>query len=321
MGDERADRHGAAGPGRGDQHHLRHRALGHVSQVHQRAGRPPDRLQPPLQPGVGVQGLAVFVAGDAEIGGPHHHAGHAVVDQGDLDPLQHVERAAGREQGPAARARGVAERQGNRRGGPRDAVDGRPALVGRPAPRGRHGGDRDLAGVLHVDGHAGLAVRRGDQAALDGEGADPGQQVAAVLRVGDDRLVHEHLQEQVVDVHARARRARHDSDLGGEGIAAAHAVDLARVGRAHHAQQEGVARRPVLRQVLGQEVAALGRAAAHPHAGDALRHTSDPWPRACRACRRGRGRARRRPDGRAWRPRWPPARGPSPAPRRRGRAG
>ena len=39
-----------------------------------------------------------------------------------------------------------------------------------------------------------------DETALHGERADAGEDVAAVLLIGDDRFVDEHLQEQVVDV-------------------------------------------------------------------------------------------------------------------------
>ena len=52
------------------------------------------------------------------------------------------------------------------------------------------------------------------------------------------------------------------------GSAPADPVDLARVGRAHDGEQDAVARGRVGRQVGGQEVGALGGAAAHHHAGD-----------------------------------------------------
>ena len=184
------------------------------------------------------------------------------------------------------------------------------AAAGRPDAR--HG---DLVGVLHEDGHRRLDVLSLDQVALDGEGANAGQDVAAVLRIGNDGLIDEDLQEQVIDVDAWTRRALDHRNLRGQWIGAAHAVDLAAVGRAHDAEQKLVARRHVARQIAGKKIAALGSAAAHPHAAHALdrgvRHTSIPWPRVCRACRRCRGPARRPPAARAWIPRW--RRGPAPS--------
>ena len=51
-------------------------------------------------------------------------------------------------------------------------------------------------------------VPRGHQPALDGERADPGEDVAAVLPVADRGLVHAELQEQVVDVGVGVLRRR-----------------------------------------------------------------------------------------------------------------
>ncbi len=65
-----------------------------------------------------------------------------------------------------------------------------------------------------------------------------------------------------------ARRARDDRHLAGERIGAADAVDLTRVGRPHRREQHAVARRRVRRQVAGEKVRALGRAAAHHQAGN-----------------------------------------------------
>ena len=100
---------------------------------------------------------------------------------------------------------------------------------------------------------------------------------------------------------------RDDADLAGERVGAAHAVDLARVGRAHDGQQQAVARRRVGGQVVGEEIGALGGAAAHHHAGHGRLHTSWPFElvgavdiaqalllQLARACRRCRGRARPR---------------------------
>src|SRR5690606_17477254 len=104
----------------------------------------------------------------------------------------------------------------------------------------------------------------------DRGGTDAGQYVAAVLLVGDDRLVDEDLQEQIVHVGVRALRARQNRDLGGQRVGAADAVDLARVGRAHDRQEQRVALGRVGRQVVGEEIRALRGAAAHPQAGNAV---------------------------------------------------
>ena len=103
--------------------------------------------------------------------------------------------------------------------------------------------------------------------------ADAGKDVAAVLRVGNERLIDGHLQKQIVDIDSWPFRPRNHGDLGGEGIGPAHPVDLARVRRPHDPQEQRVARRDVGGQVLGEEVTALGRAAAHPHAANRVRHT------------------------------------------------
>ena len=53
----------------------------------------------------------------------------------------------------------------------------------------------------------------GQQAPLDGERADTGQQVAAVLAVGDEAFADTELQEQVLEVGAIIGRERDDRDL------------------------------------------------------------------------------------------------------------
>ena len=58
-----------------------------VAEVHQRPGLEPDRLDPaPCSVVVGVERLAILIAGRADIGGREHDAGHAVVDQGAATP-------------------------------------------------------------------------------------------------------------------------------------------------------------------------------------------------------------------------------------------
>src|SRR3546814_5121582 len=66
-----------------------------------------------------------------------------------------------------------------------------------------------------LDGDRRHRVQRGDQALLDGEVADAGQDVAAVLPVVDARPVDEDLREEVVDIDPRARRGLDDGQIGG----------------------------------------------------------------------------------------------------------
>jgi hypothetical protein len=81
----------------------------------------------------------------------------------------------------------------------------------------------------------------GDEAALDGELPDGGQQVAAVLAVRHGRGVNADLQEQVVDVVVGLGRRGHHGGLAGHRLGAAEPVDLPRVGAAHDPQQQVVA--------------------------------------------------------------------------------
>src|SRR5690606_1651295 len=88
------------------------------------------------------------------------------------------------------------------------------------------------------------------------------------------RLLHADLEEQVVDVRVRVAGGGHHRHLAGEGVRAADAVDLARVRGPHDAQQQVVPLGRVGRQVVRQEVGALGRAAAHQHAAQSAAHGS-----------------------------------------------
>jgi hypothetical protein len=115
--------------------------------------------------------------------------------------------------------------------------------------------------------------------ALDRERPDAGEDVAAALGVGHHRAVDKDLQEQVVDVGARPLQAPDDRHLGRQWVGPADAVDLARIGAAHDAQQEGVALGRRGGQVRSEEIGALRGAAPHPEAGNAvLRHSSGPSP-------------------------------------------
>src|SRR3546814_9322046 len=117
-------------------------------------------------------------------------------------------------------------------------------------------------------GDRGDRFARCNQSLFDGEIADAGQDVAAVLPVVDARLVDEDLGEKIVDVDARALRRLDDGDLAGQRIGAADAVDLARIGRAHDRQQQRIARGLVRRQVAREEVGHLRGAAANQGGGN-----------------------------------------------------
>ena len=274
---------------RGTHHrHLRYGLVGDVAEVHQRAAGQPDRLQPRLQALIRVQRRAVFLSADPHIGGGEDHAGHSVVDHRYGDAFDLIFRITGRQQCAAARPCRIAEGEGDRRGGARHPVDDRVPVIGGRAVWRLHRRGGDLAGVLHVDRHRRFGARRPDQSAFDGERPHPGEDIAAVLAVGDQRPVDRDLKEEVIHIDAWPFRPFHHRDLGGQRVRPAHAVDLARVGRSHHAHQKTV---PVGGQVFGQKIPALRRAAAHPHAADAVRHISGPFRPAARACHRCRGQA------------------------------
>ena len=111
----------------------------------------------------------------------------------------------------------------------------------------------------------------GHEPSFDRERCHTGEEVAAVLAVTDEWLVDTDLQEQVVDVGVVAIGEAHDGDLAREGMRSTDPVDLAVVRRTHHPEQEAVALRRPLGQIVGEEVGALRRAATHDHAS----HTFD----------------------------------------------
>ena len=140
-----------------------------------------------------------------------------------------------------------------------------------------------------MDAGRGFQAARADQAALDRERADPGEDIAAVLPVGDRRLVHPELKEQVVDVGVAALRRRHHRDLGSQRMSAAYPVDLHRVAAAHHREQQRVPLPRVRGQVAGQKVQPPWRyrrasaCTARPRPRGALRGPAPrrPWSPGC----------------------------------------
>ena len=113
---------------------------------------------------------------------------------------------------------------------------------------------------------------RGDQALLDRERRHAREHVAAVGPRVDRALADADLREQVVEVAAGLGRARDDGDLAVERAAAAHAVELQRVGRADGADQRLVAGLVVLGQPFAQEERAARGAGAHQDTGNGSAH-------------------------------------------------
>ena len=96
------------------------------------------------------------------------------------------------------------------------AVPGTPDTAVSPVSTSRPSRDgevcrRDRVGVDHVDPHGGLAVGACQQPTFEGERADAGEQVAAVLAVGDEAVADAELQEQVLEIGAIVARRRRRS--------------------------------------------------------------------------------------------------------------
>ncbi len=100
--------------------------------------------------------------------------------QSQQNTLNHVHHPPRWQQGAAHGTGHVSKEQRDGRAGPRHAVDGGLALIGRLAVWGLDGRAGGLARVLHEDADVGLALLPLDQPALDGKGAhadrhSPGQ--------------------------------------------------------------------------------------------------------------------------------------------------
>jgi hypothetical protein len=88
-----------------------------------------------------------------------------------------------------------------------------------------------------------------DEVALDRETSDGGEHVAAVRRCVDSTLRDRNLRKQVVDVRVLTAAGPDDKRLAGQRVAAADAIDLPNIGRAHERQQEIVASACIARQI------------------------------------------------------------------------
>ena len=292
-GDERprADRAGAGG--RRDQGDLRHRRAADVAEAHRLARFEPQFLNALVQLFVALKLGDRLLPRLAEAGGGDHDDRHAVVHAGHRNAAEDIGDVSRREH--ACGGARVLEVEHDRRRGARHPVDrGVPVIAGPSARGGERGGD-DPVGVHHPDPDARLVIAGGHQAALDRERPDAGQDVAAVLLVGDDRLVDHDLQEQVIDVDAGQPGRCDDRDLGRQRVRPADPVDLPRVGRPHDPQQQVIPLAGIGGEVVGQEVQPLGRPAPHLHGPDPVtrRHAPvrddhsfrHPRPRAARTRR------------------------------------
>ena len=72
-------------------------AVGHVAEAHRVAGVAAQGLEALQQRAVGVELVGRLAAGQAEIAGAHDHQRHRGIDAGDLDAVDRVDAAAGRE--------------------------------------------------------------------------------------------------------------------------------------------------------------------------------------------------------------------------------
>ena len=220
------------------------------------------------------------------------HDRHAVVDAGDVDAVDAVDDVARRQQRAAGRAR---RRRGTRSGSAR-RCPARRRCARRRRSRPRRPASATCAtamlAVLTMWMRTGVtAPATGTRPFSIAHGPTPASMLPQFWRVADLGLGRPHLQEQVVDVGVGARRRADDGDLAGERVGAAHAVDLARVRRAHRGEQHAIARR-----AIGGQVARVGstgpstcrRASA---CREWPRSTVSPPRSGCVRDRRGRGSA------------------------------
>ena len=142
----------------------------------------------------------------------------------------------------------VEEVEQDRRRGAGHAIDARVAFIGH-APAGVWTVDVDSRPGIDVEDANASWCRplRESGPARSRTAATPDEHVSAVRPRVDRPMADAHLREEIVDVAARLGRARHDGDLAVQRAAAAHAVELERVGGADGADQRLVTRLVVRR--------------------------------------------------------------------------
>ena len=196
-------------------------------------------------------------AGDAEVLRMHEHHRVRRVDEAVLIGLSfHLDgvlRVSGGQELSGSRALGRHKLQHHSCRRARHTVDGEIALGDRAAILHRDLLDDLFIGVGVPDMDLSHGLHRFHQPLVDGVGPHGGGDVSAVHGLSDDRVEHVHLAEGVVDVDAGTLTLFYDRHLGGGGVGAAHAVDLAPVRGTKGGKDHLVPLHLVLRQILIQE--------------------------------------------------------------------
>ena len=108
----------------------------------------------------------------------------------------------------------------------------------------------------------------GIEPALDGEGADARQDVSAIRRGVDHVLVGQDLREQEIDIDVLLLERLTIATFDVKGCAPPSPSTWRASGEPMSDEQDRVARLHVARQVVFQEIGALGGAAPDQHASD-----------------------------------------------------
>ena len=262
--DKGAAADGAAVSRLGDQGHLGHRALADVAKLHQRPGLQANRLQATFKRVVIIQLFARLIAGATEVARAQQDHRHTVIDAGHLNAVKTVTNPAGRQQRPAAGAGDIKKMEQDRAGAARHAIDTTLADVVDPVGIAGDLCHRQLPRVLHINTHPSERRIVANQPTLDGERANGGENIAAVLAVIHGGRRHVHLGKQIVHIGVRPCGAADNRHFTGQRIGAADPVNLPGIRRAHHRQQHRITLHRIGRQIVSQKTGCLRGAAAHP---------------------------------------------------------
>ena len=249
MGDEAAGAEAATTARRGNQRHLGVVLGAHIAQAHQMSRLDAQGLNALLERSVSIELGDRLVAGAAHISGLKHHQRHAIVNAGHWQgegykalarDCDHITYLAGGEQARANRTRGIQKIDGDGCRAAGHTINPGVAVIAHAPALRRHGRlHGHIALHVGVEGeypHRGGVALRFDQPALQRKRHHRGQHVAAVGAGVYGVFVRLQLGEQKVERHARRAAGADDADLAGQRVGAAHAVDLAAVGRAQHRQ-------------------------------------------------------------------------------------
>ena len=257
MRDEAARHERTTSKRRCHQNHLWHRFRADVTQPHALTTNQPQSLEAHLQTRIGVKINWCLIPAQTKIASPHHNHRHAIVDQRDIEIIDPVAAGSTWQQSAAHRAGDIVKDQRHGRRRSRHTVNGSIARIGDDTIRRGDAGSGNLAGIAHENANFGDAPCGRYQPTFDGKGTNTGKNIAAILGIGDKRLIDKDLQEQIVDIGIAAHRPVDNRNLRGERRSPAHAINLAGIGRAHDAQQESIARVSVRWQISAEEIAAL----------------------------------------------------------------